>query len=362
MRRKQPRPYGVTLRPTRLVSLVLAVAVLWVLYLRLKDPATWRILFDLKDKSAAVEPLQTVAPIREDIVPGPNDSDEQEVVAANELFQLVNDKTPLKPREMFAYWRLMAWARTEPFTKLLERSKSDVPFTQFWEQPNKYRGKLVTLRLHVRRVLEYDAPENPQDIPVTYEAWGWTDESKSFPYVVVFPERPEGLPVGTDVRGEVVFVGYFLKVMSYTAFEANRGAPLLVGRVQAVPSSAPVKAEPMNPWLMLGIAAGGMLLIGLYVLLQMRSSHSKKRLSQRLPIDGELPDSIDFSLGNGVMHEEMPLTSFAQPDVVEKVEAAKTETAGAASAEATSSSTAVAELPAPAAETKSAAEEHAETP
>ncbi len=296
MRHFQVRPYGITLSPTRLVSLVLAIVVLWVLYDRFKDPTTWRVLFGLKDAPVAAT---TEAPINENLVPGPNDSDDEEVARAREEFQLVADKAPLKPREMFAYWRLMTWARTEPFAKLRERAQQNVPFTHLWERPHEFRGKPITLRLHVRRVLEYDAPENPQGIPVTYEAWGWTDESKSFPYVVVFPERPEGLPVGTDIRGEVVFVGYFLKMMTNNnALEANHGAALLVGRVQAVPSAAALAAEPVNLW-PLGIVVGGILLIGLYF---MGFRPSKKR-PQRRPINSDLPDSIDYSLSNEALHD-----------------------------------------------------------
>lgn len=301
MRRRQIRPYGVTVRPTRMVTYVIAIAVLFMLYGRVRDPNTWQVLLDLPKEAAAAEAppaapaAAAAAEAPEVIVPGPNDLDEEEVAKAAKAFELVTDKTELRPRDMFAYWQLMTWSRTEPFEKLMTRAKVDVPFTQFWEQPERYRGKLITLRLHVRRVLEYDAPSNPQELKKCYEAWGWTDESKSFPYVVVFPECPSGLPVGTDVRGEIVFVGYFLKVMKYTAFETNRGAPLLIGRVQALPSRAPAKAAPMDPWLLLGIVVAGFIVIAVFMWMQIRSSRTKRLRHQRLPTDAPLPESIDLS-------------------------------------------------------------------
>src|SRR5581483_11969283 len=136
------------------------------------------------------------------------------------------DRAPLRPREMPLYWQLMQWSRTQPIQQLERRATVEPPFKDFFEVPQKQRGKPIRLRMHVTRVLQYDAPENPLGLKECYEAWGWTDESKSFPYVIVFPDLPSGMPVGKDAHAEVVFVGYFLKVMSYTAFDATRGAPL----------------------------------------------------------------------------------------------------------------------------------------
>jgi hypothetical protein len=220
---------------------------LWALYQRFKDPATWRILVNEPADQKRVFPHARPQPEVETIVPGPDDRDEQEVASAQELFELVTNRTPLKVPDMHAYWRLFDWSRAQSFAELERRARKDVPFTQLWEQPEKYRGQPIYLRLHVRRVLQHDESDNPSEITKVTEAWGPTDESRSFPYVVVFTEPPRDLPIGTDVRAEIEFVGYFLKVMSYTAFDHSRGAPLLVGRVRLVPSSS-TSAPPKTDW------------------------------------------------------------------------------------------------------------------
>lgn len=273
MRRSAVRPFGVSVRPTRLLSMLAVIVLLGVMYERTKDPAMWQRLLDLNDEAPLAIPLPQPqsAPFTESITPGPNDTDESEVAASKELFELVVDRMQLKPREMHAYWRLMTWSRTQPFESLKQRALKDVPFTQLWEQPERYRGKPISLRLHVRRVLKYDAPPNPQELPHTYEAWGWTDESRSFPYVVVFSECPEGLPIGTDVRGEVEFVGYFLKVMSYTAFDTARGAPLLVGRVRNAPSQKISSPAKPDTGLIISCILGGIALVAICVWMQMKS-------------------------------------------------------------------------------------------
>lgn len=311
MHRTRPHAYGISVRPTRMLSMLMVIVVLWMLFDRVKDPATWRVLLDAKEDVpiAAAQDTASAATSSEArpvegavVVPGPNDLDEQEAAQAQEMLQLVSDKTPLKPREMHAYWRLMTWSRTASFTELKQRAMHDVPFTQLWEQPERYRGKLITMRLHVRRVLKYEAPSNPQELPYTYEAWGWTDESRSFPYVVVFPECPPGLPVGTDVRGEVVFVGYFLKQMSYTAFDVSRGAPLLIGRIELVPGLAKPAPAPANPSLVLWAVAIGTVVAGLAVWFQFRSRPVVRNVSR--PGDLELIGSLsrDNNVGDGCMN------------------------------------------------------------
>lgn len=300
MRRKRVSPYGLSIRPTRLLSGVFAVAVLWMLYGRLKDPATWRVLFDMKDDvpvAAEQVPVLQQAPAAEVVVPGPNDLDEAEVAAAQEMFQLVTDKSPLAPREMHAYWRLLTWSRTMPLAELQRRALQDVAYTELWEQPERFRGKPIMLRLHVRRVRKYDAPSNPQELSHMYEAWGWTDESRSYPFVVVFSECPEGLPVGTDVRAEVVVVGYFLKVMKYTAFDSARGAPLLVGRVQLAPTRAvPAQSGP-DPSFVLWLVFAGSVVVGIAIWLKVRSRRVVRNLS--LPDDAMLVESLSFANGDG---------------------------------------------------------------
>ena len=68
-----------------------------------------------------------------------------------------------------------------------------------------------------------------------YEAWIITPETTRLPYVCVFEEAPQGLPIGPDVSERVVFNGYFLKIMKYQACDVARGAPVLVGRIGWVP-------------------------------------------------------------------------------------------------------------------------------
>ena len=129
------------------------------------------------------------------------------------------------------------------------------------------------------------------NIPKVCEAWGWTDESRSFPYVVVFPDPPKDLPIGTDIRAEIVFVGYFLKVMTYTAFDHARGAPLLVGRIHTIETQSPVASTPSNPYTNGLIITAGIACVSIAVWAGSRKRKQPVSLPITLP-DASIGDAI----------------------------------------------------------------------
>ncbi len=287
MRRRVVHPYGQTISVTRLASMILAMAVLWMLYERMRDPATWKMFAGDEPAATPVEPSEKVPhEDKETVVPGPNRKNEEELAAAQRNFEYVIDRAPLKSREMDAYWRLMAWSRTESLADLEKQARRDVPFTQLWEQPERYRGQPIRLRFHVRRALKHDPVENSLGIANVYEAWGATDESSSFPYVVVFPELPEGLSLGEEIRHEIVFVGYFLKIMSYTdKLGKTRGAPLLIGRARLVAAPLSTSTKSDSSTILIAVLVFGALLVGSYIWMGMRP----RRKSTVMTLPGELP-------------------------------------------------------------------------
>lgn len=274
MRRRLARPYGHTLPPTRGLSLLMGLLVIGMLYQRAKEPQFWSWLTnesradsaDVDESAKRKESLATPhspLPTAENIIPGPNETDADELTQLKSSLKAVLDRQPLQDVDMSAYWQLMRWSRTRPFAELEKLSRRDVPYSHLWEEPDLYRGQPVRLKLHIRRVLKYEPSKNPQDLKMVYEAWGWTEDSRSFPFCVVFPEKPEGLPIGTDVDGDFVFVGYFLKWMSYQAYDVKKYAPLLIGRLR--PATKTASSAKASDWetsfLML---VGGMLLLSFF--------------------------------------------------------------------------------------------------
>jgi hypothetical protein len=226
------------------------LVVLGMLIARAGDPNLWRWLTDepaTPDPAAAAghagAPTAVPAPVGSKAPPdephgavaskpSPRDDDPAERQALRRELEAVSDRDSLGAEEMPAYWRMLAWSRSQPFAELAARARADVAYTQLWQGPSRHRGELLRLRLHVVRVLALDPTENKYGLTAPYELWGWTDDSKSFPYVAVVSELPSGVTVGADVRHEVTFAGYFLKLLSYEAFDKSRAAPLLLGRAE----------------------------------------------------------------------------------------------------------------------------------
>ncbi|HEV3024148.1 MAG TPA: hypothetical protein VGX76_16845 [Pirellulales bacterium] len=290
----------------RLLSMIGMLVVLAMLISVAGRPSTWRWLAPGGPDEAAVGELrhgeapQAKAPPGktmpaeavpdESLVAGPNDLDPQEMDQAKYEFQVVSDKEPLAAEEMPSYWRLLRWSRSQSFADLKARAQRDVRYSQLFEEPGKYRGRLVYVPLHVRQVFEYDAPANRQGLKVVYEARGPSDESHTFPYVVVFDRLPPGMPLGSNVHEEATFVGYFLKTYSYTdGMGKLRAAPLLFGRLKwhGVAPLTVAAEESGAYWQTIAAGAAVLLLIvGVWIW----RFASRRRTPRAAPIEGKTTD------------------------------------------------------------------------
>jgi hypothetical protein len=240
----------------RLATMIVMLVVLFMLIRRSQDANTWTWL--AADTSASSQdsqppaenksedkhksrPAGTEKSVDKTTAPGgPTDEDPEEKEAAAEQFQAISDGTAhIQPEEMPAYNRLLKWVQNQSLAQMRRRAKKDVAFTQFYQQPDKYRGKLCELELNVRRILK----ETHNNLTL-YEIWGWTAESRSGLYVGVVIDLPKGMPSGPDVYEKAVLVGYFFKLQGYQPADAKPNAaplkaPLLIGRLLWRPTEKP---------------------------------------------------------------------------------------------------------------------------
>ena len=244
----------------RLMTMLVMLGVLLLLIVRSGDPNTWAWLVsdsgagNPRTSSASSDtmnveqtpkpPIENKSVESNNIVPagndketspasgGPTDQDPEEVDAIQEQFQAVSDgKINIAPEEMPAYNRLLRWAESQTLAEMRRRAKKDVVFTQFYQSPEKYRGQLFELELNARRILKYE--HNDMTL---HEVWGWTAESRSWPYVGVVVNLPKVMPIGPDVYEKTTLVGYFFKMQGYMEAGAKPHAaplqaPLFVGRL-----------------------------------------------------------------------------------------------------------------------------------
>ena len=140
---------------------------------------------------------------------------------------------------MVPYDRIVLWVQHQSFARLRQRARADLLFTNFHDEPEKYRGQIVTLEMNVRRIL--DAGKTDDGIPL-HEVWGSTPQSGNRLYVAMVVGLPAGMPIGPTVQEKATFAGYFLKLQGYESGLAKPGqpretAPLLIGRLEWEPAA-----------------------------------------------------------------------------------------------------------------------------
>jgi hypothetical protein len=217
----------------------------------------WPLLWlNLRPAAPSVAPPVAIAAVKP--LPPPDNS---------AAFAAIQDKTTLNFRENAAYSTLLTRVRETPAAQLAAQSRRDVPYTELWERPQRYRGVPIHLVGTARRSLVHDEL-NPELAPSgkLYETYVYTYESQNNPYVLVFEEPPPGFPGGLDITERVAFDGYFFKLLAYQAGDRLRAAPVLVGRLYWKPPQTEDAGDPTRRTLRW--AVGGLSLLTFYALLR----------------------------------------------------------------------------------------------
>jgi len=271
----------------RIFSMVMMLAVLYMLWDRARDPALWRWLAEADDQGAE-EPAETAPPAppqpgaaagksepavqgqpspqkvaTEPAAKGPTDEDPDEQTAIREEFQAITDRSlQINPEEMFAYRRVLQWVLNQPMSVLRKRARKDLTFNDFMTSPDKCRGALVELVLNAGLVTDCDL--RSPDGSDLYEVWGHAVDSGSWLYDTVVVNLPEGMPVGRRVSERVRFVGYFFKLQGYHEAGAKPyappiSAPMFIGRLIWIRPEPPLPSTWNASWAL--IVVGGFALV-----------------------------------------------------------------------------------------------------
>lgn len=175
-----------------------------------------------------------------------------------ELFAGVRDDAPFRGDAKPAWFALCAVLKSTPQGELAANSMGNVTYLQLADQPDVYRGRLVTIGGRARRAVYVEEAENDEGIAGYYQTWLQPAETGSDPVVVYVLELPEGFPIGEEIDEAVEVTGFFFKRWAYLAQDGIRTAPLLAARtVNWRPAAArPVAELPVWPI----VVAGGLAL------------------------------------------------------------------------------------------------------
>lgn len=222
-----------------------------------------------------------VARTADDAPPAPISIDGGASINPEVLTKVQDNQLGLQFEDRSAYFRILSLAKQLPLAhqqefarqfrdqrraevpKYQKRPAGDFPaFIDMFLNPDLYRGRPVTLKGYLRRLVKFSPGPNDNKIGEVYEGWLYTADSQNNPAVVVFQRKPEGLPIGGNLVEEVEVTGYFFKMYGYEAQDTTRKAPMiLAGEVQWTPAKTSHAFQPLPNriyvYLTVGIALVG---------------------------------------------------------------------------------------------------------
>ncbi len=221
----------------RMMSMIGLLALVLVAIDRAKEPRSWYWLTgpptphaastphagSLTNVNTAQHPNPTPAPEVADAV----------AIPATDLEPIQDDSVGLRSEESGPYHRILARARDLP-DGYLSQVATKPAFSVLQNQPDHFRGQVISVAGDLRRLMRFPIRENEQGITVLYEALIFTADSGTTPYRIRLTSLPTGLPTGRviDPPVPVRVVGYFFKRDQYIVETDLRvhSAPMLLAR------------------------------------------------------------------------------------------------------------------------------------
>ncbi|HID75872.1 MAG TPA: hypothetical protein EYP56_07730 [Planctomycetaceae bacterium] len=142
----------------------------------------------------------------------------------------IRDNAPFRPAEQEAWSQLLRiLARTGP-DRLQQSSLGRVTYVELFHQPDRYRGKLVTLRGRLRRVDPLPAAEGDADFFACYRAVLQPEDNQQNPVILFLLELPEGMAAGMKMDEPVGVTGFFFKRWEYEGQRDLLIAPVVLAK------------------------------------------------------------------------------------------------------------------------------------
>jgi hypothetical protein len=164
------------------------------------------------------------------------------------LLTEVRDDTPLRRAELPAMFQLLSVARRADPRALIEASLGTPAFVQLLQQPESFRGQLVTVRGHVRGVIEMPAGENDAGVRELFQLWLQPQDDGTNPIVIECLDLPKAFPRGEHLDEQVEATGFYFKRMAYAARDRTMLlAPLVLAEsVDWTPKPQAAGPQPMD--------------------------------------------------------------------------------------------------------------------
>ncbi|WP_339685274.1 hypothetical protein [Gimesia maris] len=139
----------------------------------------------------------------------------------------------IRTHEVNALYYLLAKAAAIPQNVLEQSAEPAPPFVVVMTESPQYRGSLMTVKGHLKRLKSVPVEKNTYGVNSLYEGWFFSKDSGTHPWRVFCTQLPAGIPKGEDLAEmpEVQITGYYFKKSGYLSAAGKlQTAPLLIAR------------------------------------------------------------------------------------------------------------------------------------
>jgi hypothetical protein len=176
------------------------------------------------------------------------------------------EEVPKEARdEDWVYWQAVFFAWRLPAQVFAKESAENrfLTFGHLYEEPAKYRGKVVHVEGRLLRLKRLDPPLHVQlrGLKVLHEAWIALDRpTGAHPVCVIVAHPPEGIEPGEDLNRRVTADGYFFKRYRYISGRMDKAgnnqvlntlliiSPTLAAQATRAPVESSAGLPVLWPW------------------------------------------------------------------------------------------------------------------
>jgi hypothetical protein len=259
-----------------------------------------------------------VRPALQAVIDGrpPSESEQQALAAFQQTLVELNrrriqDDTVFRPAEREIWFYELGRVRDVPAEDLLKQSVGEVAYLQLFDQPEDYRGQIVTIEGTARLAYRVQAPSNYVGIEEYYIYWIHPAGGPSSPIVVYALGAPAGFPAikdrdadrgTTKLHEEVRVTGVFFKRYAYLNKDGNATytTPLILANTpEWKPAVQLVTADRLPASLgTIGAIVGGTLALALIVgVLFYRVASARSRRAKAAAREAEPASLGDLQMG-----------------------------------------------------------------
>ena len=203
----------------------------------------------------------------------------------------VQDNAVFLNSETAAWLATLSEAQQVSATEMENASVGKVAYAQLLQQPEVYRGRVVTIHGTALREERLKPTKNDLGINTYHRLIVAPDGGGEFPFFAYVLSLPEKFPRGNEIRQRVVVHGYFFKNYSYATDAGMSVAPVIVAKAvqwQPISASTPGQAAAragLPPWWAIAAVAAFACLIVTLLHLNTR----RKKSTRKLPETANMP-------------------------------------------------------------------------